>query len=508
MRWAAILSAFIFTASLGAAEASFNDSTYKLLDVSQFVQSGDPDDTLSFQRAEYAASSGVNSCAGGIGFGIYYPPKNYTISSTITMCPGVTHQGAGRTMTNINGGSVSGWVFQLLNANGTNEVQGPSFFDMNIGASATGGIRYNSITGGFTDDGSSQAYMVRPNIQRVTIEGTQTSGQICLQMNKTFDAVISNGFLELCGTNLDLEGSDITSVTDSTRFVAPVTQNILINRRGTFGSSTQIDHADILEAGTAGSIVSSDLDLILKDSLIEITSGSYPSCINLTNGTLNAKIEGNRIQCAGNVTHWLQVDTDVVNLSVQNNYTSGATTPALFKSGAGVLYYENNSLIQNISHANNSGALDTGFPTNVQPVDIQKFPPNVLYVFSPQGFGPDSSGYGTCQIVNNAAFMLQAVDSCGNKNNLRFPIPSTYLGAFDVIALASATSGTPVLHTVVTDGGVFSAASDTTLSTVPQWYTLISNVTIASSMIVLPSNAEISGDPINLFQIAVKFHGT
>jgi hypothetical protein len=311
------------------------------------------DDSAAVSAAFTVASrSGFSvSCPGGTGkIGSTVAPASF--QNVIFRCQGID-------ASTINCAVPSKHpCFLFQNAKGSTEVQAPQLYDFNVNSrSPSVVIQYNSPEAGFTDDPTSQQYMMRPVVQRVHIAG----GEIGIQCSKCFDGDISLNWLSNQDRHgIDLEGSDWMSIggSGSNRIVSAGDYPIKLASRGTFGNGALVTHNDILSPrpGVPAYIYSSARTSYIEKNFLEGNTKG-PCEIKIDRGALHAIVRDNHVTDP-TVTHWLCV----VPRLAQSEFSSNQTTsygqgPALFEGGRGEY---NTVMPQTVVHFGNWS--ESGFP--------------------------------------------------------------------------------------------------------------------------------------------------
>jgi len=359
---------------------------------------GNNDSTTAIQAA-------VNA-----GKKVYFPSGTYKITSTISLVEGSFIFGDGIGVTVINS-TATGFTFEKLNANGTQEIQAPKFFDFTL-VTTDSGIRLNSQSGGFTDNASSQAYMMRPVIERCSIECSETGTGI--QLSKVFDGYIANNKVLYGNYALDLIGCDLNEINNN-RLVGQTIAAVRDQAAGTFGSQNYYLHNDMLAllAGATAFVISDNRDITIENNYFE--TGNSVSTVFRISGGYYLNISNNRVEVQSGVCpHWIISSANMLNVWIANNKNSGGLLgSALFNSGYGVLYWYNNTLRQQIYHYNNN--TEAGIPFNTVPDDAVQTPlQKVALNYTPSVTGLLNSNYGSSVLVKNNSFVLPALASYGS----------------------------------------------------------------------------------------------
>ena len=294
---------------------------------------GRTDDSAAFNAGFTAASrNGYSlSCPGGYG-DIARTVSPASFANVILRCQGMK---ASTIYCTVPAGRPC-FLFQNP-VNGT-ETQAPQIFDLGIvattGAHAAGiVIQYNNVHGGFTDDETkTQAYMMRPVIQRVLIAGGTTG----IQCSKCFDGDFSLNWIgNQDGTSIDLEGSDWMGIgtAGANRIFTPGGIPIKLISHGTFGNGDYVVHNDILAPTTpvdAYIYSSARTSYIEKNFMEGHTAGACEIKIDM--GASHTVVRDNHVTDP-TVKNWLCV----VPLLRQAEFSGNQTT----SHGQGGAYFQN-----------------------------------------------------------------------------------------------------------------------------------------------------------------------
>jgi hypothetical protein len=252
--------------------------------------------------------------------------------------------------------------FLFQNPNGSAEVQAPQLYDLSIisgppPARPTVMIQYNRADGGFTDNATTQSYMMRPIVQRVRLEG----GEIGVQCSKCFDGDMSLNLLTNQSRHgFDLIGSDWMGIgaAGTNRIVSTGDYPIKLASYGTFGNGYLVIHNDILSpaAGVGAYIYSSARIAYIEKNFLEGHTGG--ACeIKIDNGALHATVRDNQVTDP-TVTNWLCVVPRLAQAEFTDNQTTSyGQGPARFDNGRGPY---NTIMPQTIVHFGNWS--EGGFP--------------------------------------------------------------------------------------------------------------------------------------------------
>ena len=293
---------------------------------------GASDDSAAFNTAFTVASrQGYSlSCPGGVG-NIARTVAPASFAHVILRCQGMM---ASTIYCTVPAGRP---CFLFQNPAGVEEIEAPQIFDLSISAALGGAapsvvIQYNRIAGGFTDDTTTQNYMMRPIVQRVIING----GAIGIQCSKCFDGDFSlNKLSQQQQNGFDIEGSDWMSIGDAgaNRILTPGGIPIKLVSHGTFGNGDYVTHNDILapSQGVEAYIYSSARTSYIEKNFMEgRTEGACEIKIDM--GASHATVRDNHVTDP-TVKNWLCV----VPLLRQAEFSDNQTTshgqgPAMFQN--------------------------------------------------------------------------------------------------------------------------------------------------------------------------------
>jgi hypothetical protein len=357
-----------------------------------------------------ADSTSAIQMAVNAGKKVYFPAGTYKVTATINLVEGSFIFGDGIGVTVINS-TATGFTFEKLNANGTEEIQAPKFFDFTL-ITTNSGIRLNSQSGGFTDNASSQAYMMRPVIERCSIEVSATGTG--LQFSKVFDGYVANNKIMYGNYALDFVGCDLNMVNNN-RLIGQTIATIRDQAANTFGSQNYYLHNDMLAllAGGTAFVISDNRDITIQNNYFE--TGNAISTAFRISGGYYLNLSNNRVEAqSGICPNWIISSADMINVYIANNKNSGGLLgSASFNSGNGIRYWYNNTLRQQIFHYNNN--TEIGIPFNTVPDDAVQTPlQKVALTYTPSVTGLLNSNYGASVLVRQNAFVLPALASFGS----------------------------------------------------------------------------------------------
>lgn len=350
-----------------------------------------------------------------LGGMIFFPSGDYHFQNTVTMAAGVEFVGAGVENTVLFTGGTN-WGFELLLPNGTQHVEAPKFRDMTIQVATTSGngIRWNSITGGFTDTGSSQQYMMRPRVERVNFSLDTGTAGTAIQMNKCFDTLVSNCLFNGFDYPIDYEGCDINlfqmNRTDSTK-----TYEVKARAQNTFGSTLLIQCNDFNNpaiANTAGGFIDTTYrDIAIYDNHMELDGGvTRTNLIKVSGGNaFDTKIHNNRIEPGGFCTNWLSVanDSNHYLVSVHNNVTESSVSTMGSVSWGSQYYFNNSGGRCIVTHSGNTTG-DAGFPMNYESGQYIPAGSSGIALITASRPGVSYTGIAGNLRCNSGAFILAA----------------------------------------------------------------------------------------------------
>ncbi len=394
---------------------------------------------------------------------------------TVNAGAGVVHQGTGQGQLVVNCRfTAHDQCFYIQNANGTNQIEAPKFFDMTINQSGVPGsgnggvgIKYNSVAGGFTDDNTTQAYMGHPIVQRVTFSG----GAQGIQCSKCFDGQFSDIYFTGLDYSVNLQGSDFITVARNQIHNYGIAGLITIVR-GTFSNMNVFDRNDIGDSSQMAvnsPIVSTARSIrITNNSMEDNQPGHTQICqINIGEGQ-SAVIENNLLNVIG-ATNSICIAGDTwYNLHIaNNNVATGAVPNPIFNAGAGLPIWINSGAKTQLTHFNNRP--EANFPMNVQTHEAvgqgrtaMYVTPSTLSNVSYANYG--ASVYANADARNAPAFVLPAAAFPGSAIDL---VNTTSMAAqtYDVCIIGSTDNpATNAVKIQYYDGGVLQSTTSVLLS--------------------------------------------
>ncbi len=409
--------------------------------------------------------------AGGvvhIGVGTYIP------SGQLIPKEGVEIIGTNPQLSIIDASALTGFAIAYVTGNGLTERQAPSFKRFQL--ISHNGIQLNDPTHGFTNDASTQEYMMRPVIEDCILTAGDTSG-IGIQISKGFDGSIRHNKISGFAIPIDLHGSDINAIRDN-RLLGWGTYGISLNGSGsitynTFGSQSEIAHNEFLSpvSGSLAYIYSKDLHPRIYDNYLESQGHTTTAGMWLVSG-YDAFIRDNRIEIpAADVANWLRVDSQFASIDAQNNTTQGpAAGPPLFPA-AGYRYLYSNSHRAIVKYSGNDaegGAYPNAFPFNSKPdyaaTDKQAF------VWTPDLPGLDYSyNYNGSMLINGGAAIIPPLAGTGSI----IQITTGAVGTINVSLIAKGSAAGQVLNWQLSNGSTGIASGSVTLTTNYANYVLV-----------------------------------
>lgn len=424
----------------------------------------------------------------------------YNLPTKVTLRPGAVLVGRGNMISTIKG-PASGPAFELLNPNGVTLVESPKFYDFTMECGTGSGIRLNSKTGGFTDNSTTQSYMMRPVVDGVIFVGTITPGNFALDFNKCFNGVVIRSRLTGFDCAADFLGCDLNIIGGQPNRFMSNNIHARIRSAGTFGSGTRLIGNDMLHAKVKA-LESSDRDFSMGDNYFEQTAAD-PQLAELFDieAGLHAHLYDNRVDCAAaQATSWLKVTGDFYSLSVHGNHTSGPTWgDAVFNGGAGSRYHASTINRQIITHSGN--ASEAGFPFNTIPDDMNipgRFK-SAWHMYP--GVGGLAAGGNPLARVANNRFVLPYSAT----NYYRFTKGGDPLtGNVNIYIKASAVTAGNLL--VCQRRNVLAPIEtlNQSLTTTPAWYQIFTNVAVNDLNMYFLNSADGQQD-IYLHELVVDY---
>lgn len=424
----------------------------------------------------------------------------YNLPAKVTLRPGAVLVGRGNMISAIKG-PTSGPAFELLNPNGVTLVESPKFYDFTLECGTGSGIRLNSKTGGFTDNATTQSYMMRPVVDGVIFVGTITAGNFALDFNKCFNgSVIRNRFTGFdCA--VDFLGCDLSVIGELPNRFMSNNIHARIRSAGTFGSGTRLVGNDMIHA-KVNAVVSSDRDFTLGKNYFEQTAADpqLAALFDIEAG-LHVDISGNRVDAAAaQAVTWLKVTGDFYSLAVHDNHTSGPTWGgAVFNGGSGSRYHASTINRQIITHSGN--ASEAGFPFNTIPDDMNvpgRFK-SAWHMYPGVG-GLAAGGNPLVRVVNNRFVMPYSAANYYRFTKGGEPIT----GNVHVYIKASAANPGELLVCQRRDGLSPVATIKQALTATPTWYQVFTNVAVNDLNMYFLNSADGQQD-IYLHELVVDY---
>jgi hypothetical protein len=275
----------------------------------------------------------------------------------------------------------SGWVFDLTTSKGSGLVESPKYYDMSIktanNAAPGGCIRWNTPSGGFTDDPSSQHYMMNPYAARIFCHMQNGPGnqQIGFECSKCFDGDFSQNNIVYGKTSIALEGSDVMCIGCAGPNRVSYSSDALIRlaSHGTFGNMDRVVGNEILYPSDNHQrydafIYDASRSSTIESNHIEGIIAGVQSAIHVLGGFSHA-VTDNDIDVLTKVPdpapHWLVAEGPFVNFRAFNNGAAGVLLgPAYFNGPASQPNFNLGGVRQIITHGGNASNGDSGFPNN------------------------------------------------------------------------------------------------------------------------------------------------
>ena len=278
----------------------------------------------------------------------------------------------------------TGFVFEITTPKGTNALEAPKYYDMEIVApnndSPGGCIRWNRPDGGFEDSANTQYYIMHPHAERIycVMQGSRQTGIEC---SKCFDGDFSQNNIAFGKFGIVLEGSDVMCIgCAGPNRIANSSDNLIrMVSHGTFGNMDRVVGNEILypkdnhqpydafiyDATRSSTIEGNHIEGIVSglQSIIHVVGGFSHA---IENNDVAGVVAVRRVVGVKPVPHWLVAEGPFVNFRATNNGCEGCILgPALFTnhspdSGRG-------GVRQTITHGGNSSNGDLGFPFNSTP---------------------------------------------------------------------------------------------------------------------------------------------
>lgn len=424
----------------------------------------------------------------------------YNLPAKVTLRPGAVLVGRGNMISTIKG-PASGPAFELLNPNGVTTVESPKFYDFTMECGTGSGIRLNSKTGGFTDNSTTQSYMMRPVVDGVIFSGVITPGNFALEFNKCFNGSVIRSRFTGFDYAVDFMGCDLNIIGGIPNRFMSNNVHVRVMSAGTFGSGTRIIGNDMIHVNKCA-IKSTDRDFTIRDNYFEQTSvdPALPALLDIEAG-LHGNIEGNRVDVdSTRATSWLKVSGEFYSLSVNNNHTSGLTWGAAdFNGGTGARYNRNTVHRQTIRHTGNSS--EAGFPFNTIPDDMNihgRF--KSAWHMYPGTLGLSAGGNPLTRVVNNKFVLPFSSTNYYLFRDQNDPIT----GNVNIYIKASSVITGDLLVCQRRNGSVPIATLNQALTTNPTWYQIFTDVAV-NDLNMYFLNSAIGQQDIYLHELVVDY---
>lgn len=379
---------------------------------------------------------------------------------------GVTYNGVG-----------TGWVWEMNNPNGIEQIQAPTWHDMYM--TSTGGcIKLNDPAHGFTDDPTSQQFMLYPRADRVTC----VANTIGLYCGKCFYGTFEDGVWSAGstpGVAVRFQGTDISTIRHN-NFLSASSLPIDIIGVGTFGNNDVVSENFIAcptnDATGLGCIRTSARSTYILSNSIECSgsTAAMAGAIRIVSPALTTIIDNNTLSCTNTqVLGGLSVETDSPFIRFTENIILGTVYPsARFNSGTGIALFPSSIQTQLVHYGNSN---EGGFPFTSEPgfpevggqgagTLFSTWPGNQTYNVNISG-----SAYAPSVRVKNGAYQLPAAGGGGNVLNFN-AVPSAFIGTLDICIKASSPTAAQQVILVTNDGGAPVSSTTFNLTANPTWY--------------------------------------
>jgi hypothetical protein len=473
-----------------------------LTKVSYSMITGSPVNVLDFGADPTGVADSTTAIQNAINAGsfVVLPEGTYKVTSTINLNEGSTLQGEGIGVTNINS-TASGFTFEKLNANGTQEIQAPQFSGFTL-ITTDSGIRLNSATGGFTDNNTSQAYMMRAIINQCEIIGGSTG--VGIGFYKCFDSAVNDCYISGFEDGISFGGTDISRIVNN-RIRNQTRYGIQDESYGTFGSGTVIFNNDMVSLAVGGLafVASSNRDITIDSNYME--QATAISAAIIISGGFNATITNNRVEVQAAVApQWLSVQNELYNLYVVNNQNSGTGwNDANFNSGVGSRYWFNVLQRQKIYHNLNQTAGGIPFCTmpNQGIVVSRAVTP---WVITPAVSGLLSVNYGSSVVVRGNAFLIPAIAALGSLVQF-YDADNPVTGTVDIYITASTNTAGQTVSIQWLNGTTPIATATQALTTTKTSYKVFSAISVADLNLKVWNPDTVNNDTAFVYEIAVVY---
>lgn len=211
-----------------------------------------------------------------------YAPGNHLITSAIQITAGANLIGSGGQIssqdsirtTKIVNNQVGGGIFWYTGKTIGGGVDGPEIAGFVLQADYP--IRFNDRELN-SADGSNQPVILRPNIHDCEIQARTPYVGIGIDWARCFDGVFCRNHVTDFQYGMVLSSSDINNIYDN-RFIDQGDAHIIVYSSGTFGSSNEIKHNDLLVVQTGGRfIITTDHHARIYNNYIENAAATVPA---------------------------------------------------------------------------------------------------------------------------------------------------------------------------------------------------------------------------------------
>jgi hypothetical protein len=375
-------------AGTGAVQRTVESKLQDVVSVKDFGAVGDgvANDTAAIQAA-------VSANPGKI---IFFPKGTYRTTSSINLYSTTNGHTSlvGEGASIINATSVTDFAFVVTCPNGSVLYAAPSFENLTINCQQ--GIRLNSLTGGFTDDSSTQYYMWKPVFSKVEINGTSAASSFGIQLSKAFNARIVNCVVSGFSTCVKAKGSDFTFISHSR--ISQGSTLVDDESASSFGNGTVISHCDMGGVSASGWFVKTNArESTITNNALENFLGSIGGFIDITGG-LTHRIYANRIDSSSSTPPAVRCVPSPAFIVVRDNY-SVSNQPGGITITSSPAYWYNNIIRRRFIFENNSFVT----PKSINAFKLKEDASG--YVVTPETEGSFSySDQGGSAVIEDSAF--------------------------------------------------------------------------------------------------------